>query len=272
MSATFPSEIQTPLTLMSPSLVKREEVEKTPISPPAAYLSFLSKMSTPPATSPPPSASLTGPSQSDRPTLTSHVSVESVSSAASETSEARTAESVTSEVRTTESVTSERTETTESEASQATVLEAESISTTTQATKPSSPRVRSLSCAEVSTVSMGKPTSRPTPRPINIPLPMSPYSPGPESARSLKRLQIPQSPYSPRMASPSMTSPLVTSPFSASGMISPFSSAYSPRDREFGSGAVGLRQTVTRYISIPNKGAPVMEPVPASKKRKIEQA
>lgn len=118
---------------------------------------------------------------------------------------------------------------------------------------------------------MGKPMTRPMPRPLNIPLPMSPYSPGPESARSLKRLQIPQSPYSPRMASPSMTSPMMTSPFSAGGLVSPFST-YSPRERDFGGGAIGLRQTFTRYVSIPKQNIPVMEAVPSSKKRKIEQA
>ncbi|KAF2671458.1 hypothetical protein BT63DRAFT_412484 [Microthyrium microscopicum] len=238
LSATFPSEIQSPAVITSPTFIKREEIQKTPITPPAAYLDFLQKMTSP--VSPPPSASFRS-FPNERPALSSHPSKESVSS---------TGSSNMSDTSTTETATSN---------------DQDREETPVETTKrPASPRTRASSCAgEFGAADMRKTV-------INIPM-GAPFSPGPQSARSLKRLQIPQSPYSPQFCSPTgLTSPLIASPLSAGGMVSPFNVTYSPRDRDFDAKTVGLRQTITRYIRVPNKSTPVMEPVPANKKRKIE--
>ncbi|KKY16761.1 hypothetical protein UCDDS831_g06825 [Diplodia seriata] len=44
VSATYPSELRSP-QVATPSFVKREEGEKTPITPPAAYVDFLKALS-----------------------------------------------------------------------------------------------------------------------------------------------------------------------------------------------------------------------------------
>ncbi|KAB2570058.1 hypothetical protein BFW01_g12337 [Lasiodiplodia theobromae] len=44
VSATYPSELRSP-QVATPSIVKREEGEKTPITPPAAYVDFLKALS-----------------------------------------------------------------------------------------------------------------------------------------------------------------------------------------------------------------------------------
>jgi hypothetical protein len=109
------------------------------------------------------------------------------------------------------------------------------------------------------------------PRRISMP-PGSPFS-LPGSARTPRRLglQIPQSPYSPHVQSPLSATGRCYSPFSAT--MSPRSAALSPRDRDGqGQGAQSYKHVVTRTVTIARQPAPIMEPVPASKKRKVEPA
>ena len=109
------------------------------------------------------------------------------------------------------------------------------------------------------------------PRRISMP-PGSPFS-LPGSARTPRRLglQIPQSPYSPHVQSPLSATGRCYSPFSAT--MSPRSAALSPRDRDGqGQGAQSYKHVVTRTVTIARQPAPIMEPVPASKKRKVERS
>jgi hypothetical protein len=102
------------------------------------------------------------------------------------------------------------------------------------------------------------------PRRISMP-PGSPFS-VPGSGRTPRRLglQIPPSPYSPHVGSPLSATGRCYSPFSAT--MSPRSAAMSPRERDQ---AQSYKHVVTRTVTIARQ-APIMEPVPASKKRKVE--
>jgi hypothetical protein len=243
MSATYPSEIRSPM-VSTPTWIKREDAQNTPVTPPAAYLDFLAKLS-PTVASPPASCPLAGsfPSGSftvEKPTITSTQSSDSVATTATMGSIASTVASAASDQ-----------------------------------SRPESPRSiassRSSSCSSGS----GAPRIPEAPKTADctrstqvILPPQSPFSPAlPTSARTPRRLIIPQSPYSPGN---------VRSPLSATGttLYSPFS-AISPRDRDLdGAGnprTMSVRQIVTRTVTYAHqRQAPKVEPVPANKKRKLE--
>ncbi|KAF2435039.1 hypothetical protein EJ08DRAFT_387809 [Tothia fuscella] len=232
LSATYPSELRSPcVSTPTSAFIKLEAGEtgqKTPISPPAAYLDFLSKLS--PTVLSPQSAGarFTFP---EKPRLPSTASSESVVTTASTGSYTSTAPAVSS--------------------------------------RPTSPRShsssRSSSCSSCSHDSLNH-----KPDPINtkaamVP-PQSPFA-RPNSARTPRRLLIPQSPYSPGS---------VRSPMSAASMYSPYSAAFSPRDpsdpdQGKRTTAVSVRSVVTRTVTYASSArTPLVEPVPPSKKRKTE--
>ncbi|KAK8180260.1 hypothetical protein HDK77DRAFT_101469 [Phyllosticta capitalensis] len=77
VSATYPSEISSPAVL-TPTLLKHEEGEKTPITPPAAYVDFLKTFS-PVLMSPAPSSTSSRFNFDDRPTTSRTTSASSTS-------------------------------------------------------------------------------------------------------------------------------------------------------------------------------------------------
>ncbi|KAF2752793.1 hypothetical protein EJ05DRAFT_238004 [Pseudovirgaria hyperparasitica] len=235
LSATYPSELRSPMIAASPALVKRERDDdlKTPITPPTAYMDFLKALSpvlmSPLATGA--STKFTFPERS--------VSASTMSSFGSNgpTSAPMTAK--------------------ETPSSPVTI---------------SSPASRASSCCDSSA---SKPAAKPEEKEktttVSLP-PAAPLNP-PLSARSLCRLQIPQSPYSP-------VGP-IRSPMSARSVHSPYNAAMSPRefdDKSKSSGtsrAVVVRQVTTRtitYSRTPVDTAPPapLDPAPKGKRRRIE--
>src|ERR1700759_1992886 len=79
-SATFPSELKSGLATSQPVTVKQEEPQKTPITPPAAYLDFLAKRSS--RTISPPSSATFTPPLLDKPSLKSNPSSDTVATEA----------------------------------------------------------------------------------------------------------------------------------------------------------------------------------------------
>jgi len=235
LSATYPSELRSP-AVGTPTYIKREDAMKTPISPPAAYLDFLNKLS--PTILSPQSAGAKFPLP-EKPLLTSTTSSESIVTTSSTTSNATTA--------TASNVTT-------------------SIAAVAESSKPDSPRSvpsRSSSCS-VDSQNPDSIQSKPTPSAV----PPSSFTRLPP-ARTPRRLHIPQSPYSPAS---------VRSPMSAASVYSPYSSTMSPREWEAdkqiplsagSTRAVSVRQVVTRTVTYSSR-TPIVEPVPANKKRKIE--
>jgi hypothetical protein len=305
VSATYPSEIRSPM-LASP-MGPRDESLKTPITPPAAYLDFLAR--SPTVWSAPPSAALhpptvakpdaaapekqdttkqdtpeapvqkplappakknteaavldktavpeDTPAPASKPTLLSTPSTTSVSSSGSSTTAKSTASSTPSSC---DGLKSEAVRP-ESPAS----MSSFSSSTTSNPTEPAvkiDPSLQDTITAAAARIDSSKSEIRP--RRISMP-PGSPFS-LPGSARTPRRLglQIPQSPYSPHVQSPLSATGRCYSPFSAT--MSPRSAALSPRDRD---GQQSYKHVVTRTVTIARQAAPIMEPVPASKKRKV---
>ncbi|KAF2090658.1 hypothetical protein K490DRAFT_71032 [Saccharata proteae CBS 121410] len=170
LSATYPSELRSPMP-GTPSFIKREEGEKTPITPPAAYVDFLKALS-PVLMSPIPTGTSSKFSFNDRPQT-------------SRTSSSSTASSTTSSMTSTATDVAEK-----PESPAASQPSSPTPSTATAPTKevvipPPSPFVRPMSAR--------------TPR---LRIPASPFSAGlnsPMSARSL------HSPYSATMSPSSWT-------------------------------------------------------------------
>ncbi|QDS67671.1 hypothetical protein FKW77_005042 [Venturia effusa] len=258
LSAGYPSELRSPLAA-TPTYIKQEESLKTPITPPAAYLDFLSKLSPTQLMSP----MSAGPATSKRftfpetkPALTSAASSESVSTNASTNSNTSTMTST-------------------------------SFTSTAPAksSRPSSPLSKSSSRSSSCSSSHGNISEKGTalkgddaaiganqgmkrherPEAINTTIPPTPGFPRTHSARTPRRLQIPQSPYSPA----SVRSPLG----SAATIYSPYTtSAMSPRDSwdtENKSVGVSVRRVVTRTVTHYSR-TPIVDPVPASKKRRTD--
>ncbi|KAF2842961.1 hypothetical protein M501DRAFT_926345 [Patellaria atrata CBS 101060] len=109
-----------------------------------------------------------------------------------------------------------------------------------------------------------KENPKPKPVDLRVAVPDSPFTrPPPMSARTPRRLHIPQSPYSPAG---------IRSPLSAHSVHSPYSAAMSPREYPWDSEtgrkrSVSVRQVVTRtvtYCSTP------LDPAPKGKRRKLE--
>ncbi|KAF2405409.1 hypothetical protein EJ06DRAFT_535319 [Trichodelitschia bisporula] len=225
LSASYPSELRSPFTPHTTHFKREADLpEKTPITPPAAYLDFISKLSPTPRANSCSSTSTT--------------------------------------------------------------------STTTDSRKPSPPASSSIDKAfappplpqSARLPHTSSSSSAPTPQSARLP-PATPTSPfaHPHSARTPRRLVIPPaSPYSPAsMRSPLGSAASVYSPYSAGAYSAGLTSGglnsgalASPRDGEGKTRAVSVRQVVTRTVTYSRpavrEGGVLVEPVPVSRKRKVE--
>ncbi|CZT18298.1 uncharacterized protein RCC_04142 [Ramularia collo-cygni] len=242
-SGTFPSEMLSPMA-PSPGFMKREDALKTPITPPSAYLDFLKNMS--PAVMSPASATSMRFSFNDKTFDRSFEmpldKIVDVSGAKPSTSPpaSQPAVSRNTSYGSTESALSRNTsyESTSTERTVASVSSAASNG----ASRPQSPRII---------------------------IPPSPFAkPAPRSARTPRRLRIPQSPFSPALTSAqSMPSPYSSTPLSAA----PWSATYSPQESNIDAigqpGKVHVRQVVTRTVTYCRTP---LDPAPKGKRRKLE--
>lgn len=229
-SASFPSELRSPLA-GSPGFLKREHDLKTPITPPSAYLDFLKSMS-PAILSPAPTSTSASFSFNDKPAC-------KVADAPTEKSSISPPNSQPSLSRNTSYDSNSSTTSTATDRS---TISINSTSTNNTRIRPESPRIT---------------------------IPPSPFvKPGPRSARTPRRLQIPQSPFSPAPPSAhSISSPYQSTPLSAA----PWSASFSPRDVDTEAngkpGRMSVRQVVTRTVTYCRTP---LEPAPKGKRRKIE--
>ncbi|QIX00051.1 hypothetical protein AMS68_005568 [Peltaster fructicola] len=225
-SGTFPSAMRSP-SLYSPGFLRKEDAMKTPLTPPSAYLDFLKNI--PPALmSPMPTSTSSRFNFNEKSSNTLEPALSTGSTPATQPALSRNT-SYSSEASTTSS---------------STTVSEQSITTTTttqtnnKKNRPESPRII---------------------------VPPSPFvKPGPRSARTPRRLQIPQSPYSPAMnTANSAQSPLSATPWSAS---------FSPRDADpevnGKPGRVSVRHVVTRTVTYCRTP---LEPAPRGKRRKLEE-
>ncbi|CAK4015394.1 Hypothetical predicted protein [Lecanosticta acicola] len=234
-SGAFPSEMCSPLAA-SPSFPKRDDL-KTPITPPSAYLDFLKNYS-PDIRSPVSTGTSAKFSFGEK-------SFDKSSDKASDASGHRS--------------TSNGPTTSQPSLSRNTSYDSNYSNTTEQSS------ISSIG----SGVSTG--TSRPESPRIIVPSSQSQFvRPGPRSARTPRRLKIPQSPFSPAIGSAQTApSPYLSTPLSAA----PWSASFSPRDHtSFDAtsqpGKVHVRHVVTRtvrYCRTP------LDPAPKGKRRKIEE-
>ncbi|GAB7366677.1 hypothetical protein MBLNU230_g8660t1 [Neophaeotheca triangularis] len=244
-SGTYPSELRSPM-IESPSHVKREEGLKTPITPPSAYLDYLKNMS-PALMSPAPTGTSTRFSFNDKTSDTASAPRTDKCSISPPTSEPALSRngSYDQPISLSRNTSYDSTTTQSSEQSAASFSSAAGSSTSTTRPRPESPRVT---------------------------IPPSPFAkPAPRSARTPRRLKIPQSPFSPAVGSAqSVPSPYVSTPLSAA----PWSASFSPREYEQSEamtkpGKVSVRQTVTRTVTYCRTP---LDPAPKGKRRKVEEA
>jgi hypothetical protein len=259
LSASYPSELRSPL-VATPTYIKQEESLKTPITPPAAYLDFLSKLSptsllSPMSAGPATSKRFTFPD--NKPTLTSTASSDSISTTASMSSNSSTVTSA--------SLTSTAPATSSRPSSPLSKTSSRSSSCYSCHSDASEKDVVAKDEESATKVANQGVKRHERPEPINTTtVPPTPGFPRPNSARTPRRLHIPQSPYSPSS---------VRSPLSAAATVySPYSTAMSPRDSwdtENKRVGVSVRQVVTRTVTHYSR-TPIVDPVPASKKRRTD--
>lgn len=209
-SGTFPSELRSPM-VASPSLLKKDEALKTPITPPSAYLDFLKNM--PPAL------------MSPLPTGTSsHFKFPDKAS------------SKISEIGADRPVHSPAT-------SQPALSRNTSFDSNTSSSTTSNESVASHSSA-------GN-TTRSKPRSPRITIPPSPFAvPAPRSSRTPRRLQIPHSPFTPALGSAhSVPSPYSGTSLSAAPWSATYSPRDADPDANGKPGKVSVRQVVTRTVT-----------------------
>lgn len=201
---------------------------KTPITPPPAYLDFLKSMS-PAMLSPAPTGTSSRFSFNERSVSDPIIPTKAIFSAP-------TSQPALSRNTSYDSVTSTSTTSTDQSAA--------SFSSAASTAKgvPDSPRVT---------------------------IPPNPFAkPAPRSARTPRRLHIPQSPFTPALGSAhTLPSPYASTPLSAA----PWSASFSPRDADpevnGKPGKVSVRQVVTRTVTYCRTP---LEPAPKGKRRKIE--
>lgn len=253
LSATYPSELRSPMTALvaTPTYVKREEGMKTPITPPAAYVDFLKAMSpvlmSPLATGTSTKFPLPPPTERQDSTT-------SISSFTSNGSSATTSSNVT----------------------------ADKPASPKSAESDSSSRASSYcNCEGTANKKRGLPSEE---MKINIPPASAFVRPTTLSARTPRRLHIPQSPFSPAGGAPAF-SPVANarSPMSAHSVQSPYSAVISPRDwdpekaKSNSTRAVSVRQVVTRTVTYSRTPVDAVAPplplseAPRGKRRKVEQ-
>ncbi|XTI86741.1 hypothetical protein V2W45_359827 [Cenococcum geophilum] len=245
ISATYPSELRSPMA-STPTYIKREESQQTPITPPAAYLDFLKTLS--PVLMSPLStgASTKFTFGENRPSST--YSIASTTSTTSTTSAASN----------------------DSATSTSGPIPADKPSPTSS-TRSS----RASSCCNcehpISPLTSARPSPTRAETAISIP-PPTPFV-RPTSART-PRLSIPQSPFTPATA---------RSPMSAHSVHSPYSATMSPRSWDLEKNKVGgnttravsVRQVVTRTVTysrtpIEATAPAPLDPAPKGKRRKVE--
>ena len=273
VSATYPSELRSPM-VGTPTFIKKEEGLKTPITPPAAYLDFLRTLS-PALMSPMTSASRMSFGDSFVvPASQPHARPHSVDFVARRPSPPSPP--------TEPAETGESTEPAEQAAATDSGNDSEASKPASPAVRPVVPASRSDSIASVMTVSStasDDSTAKPTMKIIIPPVPPSPFT-RPHSARTPRgRVQNPMSPFSPQTARTPLSATSARSPLTAhSAIYSPYSSTsprewdFEKRDNQNGKGVrqVSVRQVVTRTVMYTR--APVVDPVPASKRRKTEHS
>ncbi|OJD32428.1 uncharacterized protein BKCO1_3800063 [Diplodia corticola] len=238
VSATYPSELRSP-QVATPSLVKREEGEKTPITPPAAYVDFLKALS-PALMSPMPTGTSTKFTFEERPP-TSRTS--SASSATTFTSSSSAADKPASPASS-----------------------SGSPPPPPAAADPALAAAEETKAGDAAASSDAAKTAAPEMR-VTIP-PPSPFV-RPMSART-PRLLIPQSPFSPALRTP-LSARSLHSPYSATMSPGPWSLDGKTKDTR----AVSVRQVVTRtvtYTRSPVDAAHVapLDPAPKGKRRRIK--
>ncbi|CAK1367639.1 hypothetical protein CB0940_11581 [Cercospora beticola] len=230
-SGTFPSELLSPMvSTPAAAFVRKDDALRTPITPPSAYLDFLKNFS--PAVQSPASATSAkfsfGDKSFDRPFDRSNSDPTGTKSNITPPTSQPSLSRHTSY------------DSNGTDASAATISSA--VARSNNGKRPESPRVI---------------------------IPPSPFAkPAPRSARTPRRLHIPQSPFSPALASAqSVPSPYSNTPMSAA----PWSASFSPREphTDIGgpSGKVHVRHVVTRTVTYCRTP---LDPAPKGKRRKIE--
>lgn len=242
LSASYPSELRSPM-LGTLGFIKQEEGMKTPITPPVAYLDFLKNLS-PGLMSP-----MTGNSS-------------------------RFSYGDTNQEDPTEPASSERPSYEKSSICHPPLSRKTSSgstsSTSSGTTEKSSSSLHSSQEKSSFCSSFGVKSKPQSPR---IVIPPSPFV-LPMSARTPRRINIPQSPFSPVNARSPMSARSLHSPYSASALsAAPWSATYSPDDteaeRKGKSSRVCVRQVVTRTVTYAKTP---LDPAPKGKRRKIEEA
>ncbi|KAK5133656.1 hypothetical protein LTR08_007510 [Meristemomyces frigidus] len=236
-SGTFPSELRSPMA-GSPSFMKQRENDlKTPITPPSAYLDFLRNM-TPAMMSPAPTSTSARFSFNEK-------SLEKSFDRPSQTpGEKLTISPPTSQPALSRNVSYESTTSTATTSSMSSTASSASAASTARA-RPDSPRVT---------------------------IPPSQFAkPAPRSARTPRRLHIPQSPFSPVLGSAhTIASPYVSTPLSAAPWSASFESRDANAETSGQPGKVSVRQVVTRTVTYCRTP---LEPAPNGnlwKRRKVE--
>jgi len=229
-SGTFPSELRSPL-VGSPGFLKKQESDlKTPITPPSAYLEFLKNM-TPAMMSPAPTSTSARFSFHERNTD------KPASDAEKPSTSPPTSQPALSRNTSYDSTSSANTTSTDQSAASFS-----SKASTATRTRPESPRIA---------------------------IPASTFAkPAPRSARTPRRLHIPQSPFSPAIGSAqSISSPYTSTPLSAAPWSATFSPTHVDPETNGKPGRVSVRQVVTRTVTYCRTP---LEPAPKGKRRKLE--
>ncbi|KAK4546216.1 hypothetical protein LTR36_002353 [Oleoguttula mirabilis] len=236
-SGTFPSELRSPLA-GSPGFMKQRDSDlKTPITPPLAYLDFLKNMS-PAMMSPAPTSTSARFSFNEK-------SFDKSSEKASQTSTEKPSISPPT--------------------SQPALSRNASYDSTASSASSSSVGSAVSSVSAASTIKM-----RPESPRVTIP-PSAFAKPAPRSARTPRRLHIPQSPFSPVPASAhSVASPYVSTPLSSAPWSASFESHDANPEAHGPPGKVSVKQVVTRTVTYCRTP---LEPAPNGnlwKRRKVE--
>lgn len=236
-SGTFPSELRSPLA-GSPGFMKQRDSDlKTPITPPSAYLDFLKNMS-PAMMSPAPTSASARFSFNEK-------SFDKSSDKASQPSSEKPSISPPT--------------------SQPALSRNTSYDSTVSSASTSSVGSAASSMSNASTAKMRPDSPRVT-------IPPSPFAkPALKSARTPRRLHIPQSPFSPVLGSAhTVASPYVSTPLSAAPWSASFESHDANPEAHGPPGKVSVRQVVTRTVTYCRTP---LEPAPNGnlwKRRKVE--
>ncbi|KAK4992684.1 hypothetical protein LTR50_001019 [Elasticomyces elasticus] len=238
VSATYPSELRSPVVGLAGNSIKQEEGLKTPITPPLAYLDFLKSMS--PALMSPAATSTSsrfsfGEKGPDKACATPSERADPSTSLPPPPPLSRKTSS-----------------------DSATSTDSSSTSTTAAS-----------GCSFTGAAPDGKRPDSP-----RISIPASSSFAKPLSSRTPRRLHIPQSPFSPANLRSPMSAQTAASPYSGTPLsAAPWSATYSPvdweKDAKGSGGKVSVRQVVTRTVTYCRTP---LDPAPKGKRRKVEES